>query len=729
MKYFLCFSILSLSSLTWAQINFPTSSTSTTRQNFKTNLDFRETLESRAGRHLLLVTLLENLNQPVSLPRFKGQIAYQLPSTLKDESTSQPLIPNRGPVAPATKTCCQLEDVPETPTLGNRQPGGKLQLQDLLGECSSAGVLSIQRGMHFRLFNNTEKQLATNLAEILLSKDSFSHLLSVTAAVRDYVNQELFREALVNIILRRDDVGMVMPMSPEFLPANVVSNTKEIIQSQTPQQENPVVDVNWNEPPYQTYDQSEPEFNLWYFREDPEANSHHLYWHSLFNNASLDRRGEFFFYMHRQMLIRYKVERLTQGLTEIKPLTPDTWDKPLPLGYFPKLGAESGTPYQGRPDNLALANLTDISLPLSLLKDWYSEIESAIKNRRVITAEGSTINLRANQGRDEGISVLGDIVEALNSVNGQLYGSLHNLGHVFIARVTDPRGRHLTNTGVMNSPATSMRDPIFYRWHQFIDDIFTDYKASLPAYTEEELSFPGVKIVQSQVTTDGKRNELHTLTDQGEVLLPGIDFGSNTTVRFRYNRLNHQPFQYNILVNSKSYAVVKAKVRIFLIPKETPNHKAPLAVEMDRFLVNLKKGNNIIKRTSSQSTVTGKRQRSLLELQEALFSGNITESELSQFEGCGWPAHLLVPRGTASGPAFSLVVMLSKLLPGDAALSADQEKVAKSAFVHCGLPGSDVPDSRPMGFPFDRPVGWRLQGRSNMAVTDVRILHQESLSD
>ena len=93
-------------------------------------------------------------------------------------------------------------------------------------------------------------------------------------------------------------------------------------------------------------------------------------------------RGEFFFYMHRQMLIRYNVERLTQGLEQIKPLTPDTWDKPLPLGYFPKLTAETGTPYQGRPDNMILANLTYFSL--NELEDVYLEIKihECVQERR-----------------------------------------------------------------------------------------------------------------------------------------------------------------------------------------------------------------------------------------------------------------------------------------------------------------------------------------------------------
>ena len=79
-------------------------------------------------------------------------------------------------------------------------------------------------------------------------------------ALRVFVNQELFKEALLIIILRRDDVGMVLPMSPEFLPTNFASTAKQMLEDQSPETENPVVNVNWNEPPYQTFDQSEPEY-------------------------------------------------------------------------------------------------------------------------------------------------------------------------------------------------------------------------------------------------------------------------------------------------------------------------------------------------------------------------------------------------------------------------------------------------------------------------------------
>ena len=144
---------------------------------------------------------------------------------------------------------------------------------------------------------------------------------------------------------------------------------------------------------------------------------------------------------------------------------------------------------------------------------------------------------------------------------------------------------------------------------------------------------------------------------------------------------------------------------------------------MDKFLVTLDAGNNVLTRDSTQTPVTGKSQRTLLELQQAIING-ITDADLGQFEGCGWPQPLLVPHGTESSASFVMFVMVSQLLPGDAALSADQDAVAQSSFVYCGLPnGSLIPDSRPMGFPFDRPVRRSWDRMPNTALTDVRIFH------
>jgi hypothetical protein len=42
--------------------------------------------------------------------------------------------------------------------------------------------------------------------------------------------------------------------------------------------------------------------------------------------------------------------------------------------------------------------------------------------------------------------------------------------------------------GVMGDTATAMRDPVFYRWHAFIDDLFTEHKNTLPRYTTQQVS-------------------------------------------------------------------------------------------------------------------------------------------------------------------------------------------------------------------------------------------------
>lgn len=41
----------------------------------------------------------------------------------------------------------------------------------------------------------------------------------------------------------------------------------------------------------------------------------------------------------------------------------------------------------------------------------------------------------------------------------------------------------------MGDSATAMRDPIFYRWHAFVDDVFQEHKNTLPQYTVQQVKF------------------------------------------------------------------------------------------------------------------------------------------------------------------------------------------------------------------------------------------------
>lgn len=40
---------------------------------------------------------------------------------------------------------------------------------------------------------------------------------------------------------------------------------------------------------------------------------------------------------------------------------------------------------------------------------------------------------------------------------------------------------------MMGDSSTAMRDPVFYRWHAYINYMFEQYKHTLPPYTKDEV--------------------------------------------------------------------------------------------------------------------------------------------------------------------------------------------------------------------------------------------------
>lgn len=100
------------------------------------------------------------------------------------------------------------------------------------------------------------------------------------------------------------------------------------------------------------------------------------------------------------------------------------------------------------------------------------------------------------------------------------------MGHVIISFQHDPDHRHLESFSVMGDSATAMRDPIFYRWHQAIDDMFNEYKIRLPPYTVQQLSYPGITVASIGLQLDnGRANQFHTFWQQSDInLSKGMDF-------------------------------------------------------------------------------------------------------------------------------------------------------------------------------------------------------------
>lgn len=107
-------------------------------------------------------------------------------------------------------------------------------------------------------------------------------------------------------------------------------------------------------------------------------------------------------------------------------------------GYAPHLTSlVSGLHYASRPQGFSLQDLNDVDV--QDMERWRERILEGIDLGHVHAADGSDLPLDATNGAN----ILGTIIEASSdSPNKPFYGSLHNWGHVMMARMHDPDGRH-----------------------------------------------------------------------------------------------------------------------------------------------------------------------------------------------------------------------------------------------------------------------------------------------
>lgn len=193
---------------------------------------------------------------------------------------------------------------------------------------------------------------------------------------------------------------------------------------------------------------------------------HHWHWHLVYpgsgedNVVKKDRRGELFYYMHNQVICRYNVDRMCNGLERVKPL--NNLRVAVPEGYFPKIIRSSNNrAYPPRSANSSLSdvNRVDSSVEVADIERWTDRIYQAIDQGYVVDTNGKHIPLMG----DNGIDILGDVVESSTlSPNRLLYGNLHNEGHTIISFVHDPDEKYMEEFGVMGDVTTAMRDPVFY---------------------------------------------------------------------------------------------------------------------------------------------------------------------------------------------------------------------------------------------------------------------------
>ncbi|XP_043643114.1 phenoloxidase 3 [Drosophila teissieri] len=597
--------------------------------------------------------------------------------------------------------------------------------------------MRLGRSEQFSLFLKSHRQMASHLIDVFLKMPTVDELQSVAVYARDRVNPVLFNYALSVAMLHRSDTkDLGLPTFAEIFPdrfidSQMITKMREesFVVEQTAARLPVVNSVKY------TASDFDVEHRLWYFREDMGVNLHHWHWHLVYPNEAersivdKDRRGELFYYMHQQIVARYNAERLSNHMARVQPF--NNLDEPIAEGYFPKMDSMvASRAFPPRFDNTRLSDVdrpsNQIRVGIDDMKRWRERIYEAIHQGYVFDDNNEKIVLDDVKG----IDILGNIIEASAlSPNSTLYGDLHNKGHMLIAYSHDPINKHLEYAGVMGDSSTAMRDPVFYKWHAFIDNIFQEHKRQLTPYEQKDLSFPDVRVQSIEVESQGKINRLTTFWQESDVdMSRGLDFVPRGHVLARFTHLQHHPFSYTIKVENSSEDTRYGYVRIFMAPKmDDRNNSMPLEeqrlmmVEMDKFVVTMPPGSQTITRNSTESSVTIPFERTFRNLDQL--------EKLENFLcGCGWPQHMLIPKGRAEGLSFELFVMVSNY-EDDKVEQKEADCGCSIAASYCGLRDRLYPDRKSMGYPFDRSIrrGSEMLERfltPNMRAVEVIITHE-----
>ncbi len=424
-----------------------------------------------------------------------------------------------------------------------------------------------------------------------------------------------------------------------------------------------------------------------------------------------DRQGELFFYMHEQMLARYDAELLSNNLARVEPYGPTAWNKPIAAGHDP-----IEVPGYGRrepSETLATADAQD-------LRQIWQEIDDALDSKSLRGADGGTIPIdRTNLGE-----AVEPAVPQLRALDPDAYGGLHGTGHVLIASLSSP-------LGVMRNPVTAIRDPVFWQWHKFIDNINARWQKDLAPYgfadappilvrdslgpgTAEPWTSPDIILCRSADLPDGVAPQ-----SLGEQLFGGAnwstDFAAGTasaggtslqtldeltttmsSVTFggsRISYLTHEPFSYFLRIENTSSTSLDVTVRVFLAPADQGTDRRAW-MEMDKFLLQLPASSKLVAyRPDTESSIV----KRPVETSPAAVSAGGGDPDENSYCDCGWPYTLLLPRGKDDGMAYRLLVLCT-----DATVDRTSHAEHCGSMSYCGAVDR-YPDTRDMGYPFSRP--------------------------
>lgn len=217
----------------------------------------------------------------------------------------------------------------------------------------------------------------------------------------------------------------------------------------------------------------------------------------------INQRGARYLYQMQQLVARYNLERLSNGLDNVKEVS---FEGTVDNGVFTTLQQTNGLQMLNRMNNYQVNNQNTRKM-IDLIKDYENRYRQAIDQGFVETLGGDEISITNKYG----FNILGNLLQGnTNNVNTQYYRTLETFyrlifGGNYVDNV-DRADKRFTTT-VMGHHETCLRDPVFWQIMKRITNFADQYKTKLTGYTKKDTNFDGVKIndvkVDKMVTTFG----------------------------------------------------------------------------------------------------------------------------------------------------------------------------------------------------------------------------------
>ncbi|GBC10125.1 hypothetical protein RclHR1_09360003 [Rhizophagus clarus] len=506
---------------------------------------------------------------------------------------------------------------------------------------------------------------------------------------------------------------------------------------------------------------------MYWWRNDPVLNQHHEHWHitmpsGVYNGTSKDREGENFIYMHRHMLARYDADRWCLGIPPVNPLV--DYVHPIPEAFYPPPflsqsmdGRPDGVrvPFPARPPNQVFRDIVTTG-------DDNTESVFAVKDLTNILDEIEIwIDGKTDQVHPSKLNLTDD--EA-TSLGGDIEVVLHNIGHNMLGYIMHPYTLNAAPSVLVGARAGT-RDPLFWRWHRHIDNIYVkwqnllgprNFSDDMPPVTIREkdliLSFTDILL---DVNKDGVNDTWVKYANEkfgGKYFdkdlsnHPVVTKTLQTKMKIRdyvwlEDGQDHEKIQYLyprdwiwfIRAQNDSPNPVTLTFRIWIAPIDFIDKHA-YWIEIDKFkrtlgpyektVVSQKCDNAVVIRKPAQKTTKQMDDTAITPWQkDKLDRLNFAQIAEKVFCDCGWPYNMIIPRGSKTGSTFKLFVYVS-----DGTNDLVRTDTQCGSVLLCGGEKwtDKVPDIKPFGYPFDRPFKdgsfhKTFQGMKNVAHTDITI--------